>query len=220
MNIEVVSSGELIKKLQNVTLRKKYPTVSDIKPYEKALITIETFDPEALAPTQRYVLDTELKKVEKLRWDILEEYPHDIFRLNGYLKCIYEEDPDPMKFSNADGSPAGAMETKVIDILPPVIEEYIDFRGELKLIINDGQHRCYLAWTMGCPITVAYVRGVNRHYPYYAYPLPFGWEDVDIVTEIPEGYIKKFHVAKDHKSLYRNFNSQFENIGDSRPYTS
>jgi hypothetical protein len=198
MNIEVVSSGELIKKLQNVTLRKKHPTDSDIKPYEKALITIETFDPEALAPTQRYVLDTELKKVEKLRWDILEEYPHDIFRLNGYLKCKYDD--------------------KTIDIIPPVVEEYIDFRGNIHLLIADGQHRSFLARQMGLPLRVCYIRGVHYANCYYAYPLPDGWNGVKMISSIPDGYIKKFHTVRDHKAKFRDYNSQFDNIGDSRAY--
>jgi hypothetical protein len=70
---------------------------------------------------------------------------------------------------------------------------------------------------MGLPINVVYVRGVSHHNPYYSYPNPNGWSDVELIEVLKEGYIKKFHVAQDHKKLYRDFNSVFENVGDSRP---
>jgi hypothetical protein len=67
-------------------------------------------------------------------------------------------------------------------------------------------------------VNVAYVRGVNRSYGYYAHPLPGGWNDVQIIDRLEEGYIKKFHTVKDHRARFRDYNTEFENIGDSRPY--
>jgi len=190
--IEVRSAGELCEKLRNVTLRG-----STIPPYLNSFIRIETFNPRNLSPCQRYALLPELKKIEELRWEILREYGQDILQLNGYLKCHY---PD-----------------KTIDILPPVCEEYVTPWGELKAIINDGLHRVFLAYQMGIPVNVAYIRGVHPGYPYYAHMNPKGFDDIELIEEIPENYVKKFHVAKNHKELFRNFSSKFENVGDSRP---
>jgi hypothetical protein len=206
-DISAKSAGELCEKLRQIKLRG-----GNTQPYLNSFISIETFDPAVLAPTQRYCLIKELKKIEQIRWDIMNEFGWDILQLSGYLQVVY------LGARTSHGVPIDM--DKVIDILPPIVEEYIDYRGNIKLIINDGQHRCRLAYQMGLPINVAYVRGSNKSYPYYAYPLPRGWDDVELRETIPEGYVKKFHVAKDHKALYRNFNSEFENIGDSRPYDS
>jgi hypothetical protein len=218
--IESRSEGELTIRMERVTLRG-----SDYQPYNAAKINIVRMDPKYLAPPQRYCLISELRKIEQLRWNILANYPYDIFRLAGYIKVRYPEENinetlyDTRYYVDEPMEPIDMNKTipeTVIDILPPVVEEYIDERGKLHLLICDGQHRCFLAYQMGYPINVVYVRGATV--PYYSYPLPNGWEDVELIEKIPEGYLKKFHIARDHKSLYRNFNSQFSNIGDSRPY--
>jgi hypothetical protein len=203
MEVETRSRGELIAKLQQVTLRG-----SSTQPYLNARIDVVTIDPSILAPTQRYVLTDELKKIEQVRWDLLKAHNQDIFRLEGYIKCFYLD--ESVKHDGPEKYGA------TIDVLPPVIEEHFNHKGGIDLLICDGQHRAYLAYTMGTLINVAYIRGVNTSFPYYAYALPNGWDDVEVRDDIPQNYIKKFHVAKDHKKLYRNFNSQFENIGDSR----
>jgi hypothetical protein len=206
MEIETRSRGELLSKLEHVTLRG-----SSVQPYLGARIDIVTLDPAILAPTQRYVLTSELKKIEQVRWGLLKDQHIDILQLDGYLKCSYTN----MDSINYETPP----KEHVIDVLPPVIEERFNPRGGIDLLICDGQHRCYLAYTMGTLLSVAYIRGVSKLYQYYAYALPNGWSDVEIITNLHEGYIKKFHVAQEHKKLYRDFNSQFENIGDSRPYS-
>jgi hypothetical protein len=204
-DVNVFSSEELCSKLKQVTLRG-----SSIQPYLNSHISIEQFNPKNLSPCQRYVLLPVLRKLEQLRWDIQSNHNCDILRLNGYLKVAY-----PSEYSAH-----GVVETvgQTIDILPPVCEEFINDFGELMILVNDGMHRVYLAYQMGIPINVAYVRGVDKNYPYYAYKLPCGFNEVEIINEIPHNYLKKFHVAKEHKKLYRWFNSEFENIGESRPY--
>jgi len=218
--VEVRSSGELIDKLHQILLRGN----SNIKPYKNAIITIEKLHPKALAPAQRYVLRSELRKIEQLRWAIDAEYGQDILRLNGYLKIEYPESEIVTHYEYGLGKlePVGEVTepipAKTIDILPPVVEEYIDYNGYIRPLVCDGMHRAFLAYQMDMPLHVAYVRGVNKNYPYYSYPLPEKWNNIEILDVIPKGYIKKFHVAKDHKFLYRDFNSQFRNVGDSRPY--
>ena len=213
MGLETRSRGELIAKLEQVTLRG-----SGTQPYLNARIDLVTLDPAILAPTQRYVLTKELKKIEQVRWGLLKDHNIDILNLDGYVKCHYEDKTDVYELGQLEPVDTLVDGETVIDVLPPIVEEYFDPKGNLHLIIADGQHRCFLARQMGTLITVAYVRGVHFGYLYYAYPLPRGWGDVEIRDEIEEGYIKKFHSLKDHKSRFRNYNSQFENIGDSRAY--
>ena len=217
MELETRSRGELISKLEQVTLRGK-----NVQPYLNARIDMVTLDPAILAPTQRYVLTQELKKIEDVRWKIQRDHNIDILNMDGYVKCHYPEkikktDPvyDLGKLEAVDWNKE-KVPAHTIDIIPPVIEEYVDPKGKLHLVIADGQHRSFLARQMGTLLTVAYVRGVHFGYLYYAYPLPRGWEDVEIRDDIPQNYIKKFHSLKDHKSRFRDYNSQFENIGESR----
>jgi hypothetical protein len=67
---------------------------------------------------------------------------------------------------------------------------------------------------------VAYIRGIPAGYPYYAYPIPGDncWDVVKILegSHIPSGLIKKWHRISDNKTLYRNFNSSFTNVGGPR----
>jgi hypothetical protein len=216
MEFEVTtrSEGELCEKLRLIKLKG-----GTIQPYLNAHISIETLDPAILAPTQRYCLISELKKIEQLRWEIMSEYGWDILQLNGYLKVNYiDTQSTPIESDGKQYTSQVKYYDRTIDILPPIIEEYIDYRGHVKLIIADGQHRCRLAYQMGLPINVAYVRGSNKSYLYYAYPLPNGWGDVELREEIEEGYVKKFHTVKDHKKRFRDYNTEFCNIGESRPY--
>jgi hypothetical protein len=208
MEVTTRSEGELCEKLKLIGLKG-----SGVQPYLNTLISIETINPARLSPCQRYVLLPELRKIEQLRWEIEKEYGWDILRLNGYLKVSYP----PARTSHGVYIDFG---DTVIDILPPVVEEYFTPFGELQMKINDGMHRVYLAYQMGIPINVAYVRGVTDFHPYYAHSLPRGFDDVEIREDLPEGYCKKFHVAKEHKRLFRDFNTQFSNIGESRPYSS
>jgi hypothetical protein len=214
-DVNAKSSGELCEKIKHVTLRG-----SDVLPYLNSYVSIETLDPAILAPTQKYCLISELKKIEQLRWDIISEYGWDILQLNGYLSVSYPE-VTKNTVSADDKSYVSVLSdytnTKMIDILPPIIEEHISPRGGVDLLICDGQHRARLAYQMGLPINVVYIRGVNKGYRYYAYPLPNGWHDVELRDNIPSDYVKKFHVVKDHRFLFRDFNSVFSNIGDSRP---
>jgi len=57
---------------------------------------------------------------------------------------------------------------------------------------------------------------VPREYPYYAFPLVNGWNDVEIVQDLPPGYVKKWHRIKNYKTLYRDFNTGFRNVGGPR----
>lgn len=172
-------------------------TKPDELPYKDAHIELDTLNTSEIAPAQRYVLTQEMLKVRDLRWT-LREHGVDLFALDGYATIWLAGYEEP------------------IDVLPPVIELSAEADASVVKILNDGMHRVYLARMERCPIQVLYVKNVPHQYPYYAFPLVNGWSDVEIVSELPESYIKKWHRIKDYKSLYRNFNSGFTNVGGPR----
>jgi len=184
---------ELIANMRRVSML----TQPDVFPYADAHIELETLHTGEIAPAQRYVLTQEILKVRDLRW-ALRDHDVDMFELNGYVTIRLEGYDEP------------------IDLLPPVVEHSAEADSGVVRILNDGLHRVYLARMERSIIQVVYVRNVPKQYPYYAFPLVNGWDDVQIVSELPEGYIKKWHRIRDYKSLYRNFNSGFTNVGGPR----
>ena len=67
---------------------------------------------------------------------------------------------------------------------------------------------------------VVLIRGVPKNLPYYAFPVPGGWNSVEEREDLPPGYLKKWHRIADYHSLYRNFNSAFKNVGGPRDFFS
>ncbi len=184
---------ELLERLRKVRLLKN----PDVLIYKDALITLEFISTSCLYPTQRYVLIQELEKVRNLQW-ALREHGYDMFCLNGYLEIWLKGQDNP------------------ITLLPPVVEESIEKDGRVVALINDGMHRLYLARAQWVIPQVVFVRGVPKEYPYYAYPNPDQWENIDILDELPPGYIKKWHRIYNYHSLYRDFNSAFSAVGAPR----
>lgn len=158
-------------------------------------------DPAELVPTQRYVLRSGVQVI----LDIADAFDHlgvDVFSLHGALL-----------FRLSDFGP-------FIPFLPPVVEESIERDGQKVLLINDGMHRIYAARVRNRKITVVLARNVPPAYPYYAYPLPGGWDQVEDINELSEGYQKKeYRNPLDHKALFRDFNEIFEGVQKQRPYT-
>ena len=191
--VERHSVDELIANMRRVAML----TRPDELPYRDAHIELESLHTNEIAPAQRYVLTAEILKVRDLRW-ALREHDVDLFEMDGYVTMWLQGYEEP------------------IDVLPPVIELSAEADSSVVKILNDGMHRVYLARMERSPIQVVYVRNVPHQYPYYAFPLADGWNDVEIVSELPEGYIKKWHRIEDYKSLYRNFNSAFTNVGGPR----
>lgn len=191
--VEQHSIDELMQNMRRIAML----THPDDLPYKDAEIELATVHTDEVAPAQRYVLTQEILKVRDLRWS-LNEHGVDLFKLDGYVTIWLEGYDDP------------------IDVLPPVVEQSAEADGSLVKILNDGMHRVYLARMERSPIQVVYVENVPKQYPYYAFPLVNGWNDVEIVSDLPEGYIKKWHRIKNYKSLYRDFNSGFQNVGGPR----
>jgi hypothetical protein len=185
---------ELVKRLRNITMLEDETT----KPYEAAFISLENICVEDLNPAQRYALKDELLKVRKLKWE-LEKQGIDLFNLHGFIRISLAGQNEP------------------IDLLPPIVEEYIERNGRIVHIINDGMHRVYLAYLEWVIPEVVFVRGLPKDLPYYAFPIPErDWTKIELMDDIPDTLIKKWHRISQNKKLYRNFNSAFKNVGGPR----
>ena len=201
MNIIAVtqhSPEELITCLRKVPLLE----LPEVLIYEHALITLEQIHTDFLHPAQNYLWLAELRKTQELRWG-LKVRGVDLFQLNGYITYTVRLN---------DGR------EMVYDLYPPIVEESLEADGTLALIINDGMHRLYLARREWVVPQVAYVRGVPKAYPYYAFPRPERWECLDLLAENPDPktYLKKCHRQRDNKKLFRNFQAVFHNVGHPR----
>ncbi|MBI4775424.1 MAG: hypothetical protein HY788_14845 [Deltaproteobacteria bacterium] len=184
---------ELIQRLRDVCMHEDRDTYV----YRNTFISLEKIQTRHLSPPQYYILRSELDKVRSLKW-ALQERGFDLFRLDGFLRLTIEGFGEP------------------IDLLPPIVEESIEADGSLHLIVNDGMHRIYLAYLEWQIPQVVFVRGVPKELPYYAFPIPLGWEKLEVREDIPSGYVKKWHRIEQNKMLYRDFNSAFTNVGGPR----
>ncbi|MBI4963530.1 MAG: hypothetical protein HY913_09665 [Desulfomonile tiedjei] len=185
----------LIERLREVTMLK----APEIKVYGKAFISVEHISITSLSPPQNYILREELKKVRELKW-ALEEHGVDIFRLDGFVRLTLDGYDEP------------------VDLLPPIVEESIEKDGTVHFIVNDGMHRVYMALREWVIPQVVLVRGIPKDLPYYAYPVPGGWNHIEERDDLPPGYLKKWHRIENYHALYRNFNSAFSNVGGPRPF--
>ncbi len=193
VKIERHGIDELLSNMRRVSML----THPDDLPYKQAELSTPILHTNEIAPAQRYVLNCEIMKVRDLRWS-LREHDVDLFKLDGYVTIWLKDYDDP------------------IDVLPPVVEDSREADGSVVKILNDGMHRVYLARMERTPVQVVYAKNVPSQYPYYAFPLVNGWNDVEIVQDLPDGYIKKWHRIKNYKSLYRDFNTGFQNVGGPR----
>jgi hypothetical protein len=193
--VERFSPKELIENLRKVTMLK----APDVRVYENALISLERISTEYLSPPQNYILRNELKKVRELKW-ALESHGVDIFELDGFVRITLEDFHEP------------------VDLLPPIVEESIERDGSVHLIVNDGMHRVYMAMREWVIPQVVLIRGVPKDLPYYAYPVPGGWKNLEEREDLPPGYLKKWHRIRDYHALYRDFNSAFYNVGGPREF--
>jgi hypothetical protein len=188
----------LIDCLRRVPLMNR----TDVLIYSHALISLERIHPNCLNPPQNYIWLQELRKTQELRWSLADRGV-DLFQLDGYVTYTVRL---------ADG------EEVVYDLYPPIVEESFEADGTVTMIINDGMHRLYLARMEWVIPQVTYVRGVPKEYPYYAFPRREGWEGLDLLAENPDPqrYLKKCHRIRQNKTLYRDFQAVFHNVGRSR----
>lgn len=196
---ELITQEELLSNIRSTKLKgyNQFPI------YAESRITLETVNADSLIPAQRYVLDENIRRIHSLR-EYFCARGIDIFKLGGGIRFWYRDDEEQL-------------ERGPVPLIPPVIEESEEDRGNTVLLINDGMHRIYAAREVGEDIAVIVVRNVSRDYPYYAYPLSEGWQEVQRIPEIPDGFVKKtYRDPANYKSLFRNFNEILPGVQEER----
>jgi hypothetical protein len=168
--------------------------------YESATLELApATDTDSLTPAQRYVLGPTLRKLLELR-GALSEHGIDLFALDGGAYIHTSDDPE-----------------EAIPIVPPIVEETLEPDGRTVLLINDGLHRVSAARSLGVPISVVVARGIPAEYPYYAYALPQGWAELEVLEELPDSYQKKeYRLPENYKALFREFNTVFPGVQQQR----
>ncbi|HET6509280.1 MAG TPA: hypothetical protein VFG42_20960 [Baekduia sp.] len=192
-SVERFGADELLAGLRDVRLRG-FP---DVAPYAEAELSIESVDPETLAPPQRYVLRDGVRTMHDLRAALA---PHGL---------------DPLALSG--GGAYVTIDGDRIPVIPPIVEESHEPDGRTVDVVADGLHRVYAARALGLPITVIVARGLPREHPYYALALPDGWAGVAELDELPDGFQKKTYRNPDnYKSLFRQYNAVFPGVQQQR----
>ena len=189
--------NELIERMRRVSLLED----KSLLPYQNASVSLEQISPDSLAPAQLYVLRSNLERQRHLKFE-LARHGVDLFRLNGFVE---------LQLEGEDG---------LVGMVPPVVEESVEANGRVVNLICDGIHRLFLARLEWVVPEVVFVRGIDKRFPYYAYPNVRGWDDVQPVeTLVEEGggkMLKKWHRVEKHRALYRDFTGPFSNLSVPR----
>lgn len=198
IKFDVLAESELLSRLKRTRLRG----FDRAEVYKDSHLEIEDSFIHRLTPCQNYVLSSTVTDILNL-YGAFQSLGIDIFHLRGGLLFWLEG-------SNPEVDPP-------IPLLPPIVEKSESDGGIW--IINDGMHRVYAASQVGERVNTVLVSQVPLEYPYYAYPLPGGWSDVQSVLERPESR-KAYRNPDDYKALFRDFNEIFEGVQKQRTDTS
>lgn len=194
----IILKEYLIQSLHTVKLKgyDQYPI------YKDAEISLKkNVDTNTLVPTQRYVLRSGVETILAIH-DLFQKERVNIFDLDFGLVFTLGYD---------NGTEDGP-----IYFLPPIVEESYEKDGTIR-IINDGMHRIAAARLLKRNINIILITGVNPLFPYYAYPLPNGWDDVSTVERLTDNFKRKeYRVPENHKALFRDFNEPFPGIQKER----
>ena len=193
LGVSRFSTNELLSSLRRVRLRG----------YDGALVyrdaeieLVESLDPRLVVPAQNYVLRGNVERVGDLR-EALRDWGVDPLRMTGGAYLRFRDAPT------------------AVTLLPPILEESVEVDGKKCLLVSDGLHRLFYAFSRYVAISAVVVRGATH--PYYAFALPGGWNDVKMLDSLPATYQKKvYRQPENYKALFRDFNSVFPNVQSQR----
>lgn len=195
---EMMSAEETLDRLAQTRLRGHGQKLI----YEKArLSVVQQIDTDRLVPAQRYLWKRDLDNAMAMQRLFAQE-GLDVFALEGTVMFWIERDGE---------------EEGPIPMTPPIVEESIEADGQKIWLINDGMHRIAAARSLGRKINVILAENVPAEYPYYAFPAPGGWQDVQTYDLRPEGATKKlYRFPETYKDLFRDFNDVFPGMQKDR----
>lgn len=162
-------------------------TIEGFHPYLPSLISLEEVSPSQLHPIALYVLQSHLKRTEKLR---------DAFLQQGIDILNLTEEKTRITYNWGDRSN--------ITISPPIVEVSEDDGG--LWVITDGLHRVVTAKDLSIPkIRIVLIR--NTAAPLIA--LPVAWSEVKRFNEVPPLELKRKYRFSSPQELVRwNISSQ------------
>jgi len=133
---EIDSTQAMLEAVRGTTtLDGSYPL------YQNAFVSLQSFDPNELYPTAKYVLNDNLNTIRSIDKELVD-YGIDVFNLNEVIQL------------------------NDIVIAPPIVE-----LSDGVPCIVDGQHRSFLAREAGRRINCIYVTGVDPNYPIISTPV-------------------------------------------------
>ncbi len=195
---QIFSTEETLARMRGVRLKGySSPLI-----YARSKLSLERAVPtDSLVPAQRYVLKSHINRMSTLA-SLFSQKGLNLFALEGLL----------LFWTEKEGRIVGP-----IPITPPIIEESYENNNLVVWLINDGMHRIAVALKKRFSINIILVKDVPIEWPYYAFPLPGGWADVEALESLPPGYRKKnYRKPDDYKALFRDFNAVFPGIQKER----
>lgn len=147
--------------LRNSLLRVR--TLSERVPiYQGARITFDFVDPNEIQPISKYVLRSNLLKIQAIRESVKNAASIDIYKDAVAIK--------------------GVVRSSRLTLSVPIVET-VEEEGGYQEEIIDGIHRAFDARQRGERILVAKISGVRSDYPPIG--LPVSWENVKVVEVQP-----------------------------------
>lgn len=188
-----------INKFKKVILLNSEKKGKPIFVYENAKIELRKIKIKDLLPLQLYQLKSSSQLVQNLYKIFQKKYKADIFNMDGYFTYISDD--------------------KRYELVPPIVENVKNQKGEMEKIIIDGLHRILLAKKLKKEeIVVVVVENIPEK---LILPVaPNSWEEIKVMKIAPESkYRRNWLIPPDKGYLYyRNFQSVFQNVG--QPHTS
>ena len=199
--IETIHEDELLTRFKQTRLRGHgQPLV-----YENANLTLQRqVDPRSLYPAQNYILHDDHQRLLDL-YHLFQKQGFNIFSMPGGLLFWLESGHDLQE------------EEGPIPLTPPIVEMSRELDGRVVPLINDGMHRVYTAMQLQQSIDIILVDHVPEQWPYYAHARKTGWQGVEQLQALPDGFVKKSYRDPNHyKDLFRDFNYIFPGIQKQR----
>ncbi len=156
-----------------------------ILPFKNSDISVGKVSRDLLFPTQKFVLNEQLKKIENL-YNFFDKQGVYIPDLQGFLSY---------KVRN--------VATDFV-LTPPIVEVI-----EGKPLLIDGMHRSFFFGNKNLKFNAIFIEGIEKQYFPYQLQNPKGWDDVIVFDKtLPLGFVRKdmrYEDKEKKKALFRQY---------------